>query len=46
MIKSSDKICRGNKKTHLYCFSENADKYGTAVQATDDNRAHAIFILN
>jgi len=46
MIKSSDKICSGIQNTHLYCFSENGEKYGRSGQATDNNMAHVISITN
>ena len=58
MKNSSEKLCRENKNARfvfrvLYFFFEknlaiykNVDKYSTAEQATDDNKAHAHYRLN
>ena len=34
------------KKNHAVCEIDNVERYGRAIQATDDNMAHALCMLD
>jgi hypothetical protein len=50
MRKVSKKSCRENQNTKLssesHAVYDNVEKFCTAGQATDDNKAHAHFTLD